>query len=296
VTSAQSLAVILFYNQRAQESGLLRKVEAFLAEHHFATDAFAIESCFTMTNVTNQVYRFALALGGDGTMLRASLLVQPLQIPLMAVDAGRVGFLARHTLASWQGDLEAFLQGQLPLEERMLLQVQAFADGQPKAQYLAVNEVLIASVNRKLLDLRFCVDGATWLTVRAEGLVVATPTGSTGYALSQGAAIVEPRANVLLLHVVAPYGLTLPPLIVGANALVSVEVATQAGVGLWHDGQLDDLEADTHWSFRLAQSGEKVLWMSSSEHSGLAFYSTLQQKMSCYRHVAGAKECYKNYE
>lgn len=181
-----------------------------------------------------------LVLGGDGSMLRASRMAVGTSVPILGVNMGRLGFLSEMGPDNWRERLPLVLSGACWIEERMMLRTEAWRDGELIAQYVALNDVVIsrgglARVIRMLTE----IDGDKLTTYVADGLIVATPTGSTAYALAVGGPILPPELHNILVIPIAPH-LTLDRAIVlaeGSNVRVHVKTDHQAILTV--DGQFE---------------------------------------------------------
>ncbi|HHP50577.1 MAG TPA: NAD(+)/NADH kinase [Moorella mulderi] len=158
-----------------------------------------------------------LALGGDGTLLRAARLAQGYPIPILGVNLGHLGFLAELELKDLYPALDQLLAGRYALEERMMLQVEVVRDREVTFKALGLNDAVIGKGGgtfSRLLRLRVYVGRDYLNTYPADGLIVATPTGSTAYSLSAGGPLVAPELKVMILTPICPHSLHSRPLVV----------------------------------------------------------------------------------
>jgi NAD+ kinase len=171
-----------------------------------------------------------ITLGGDGTMLRAAHIVAADGTPILGVHMGRLGFLAEVRSTDWQQNLDRVLEGQYWLEERAMLLCRLERDGEVSGPWEALNEVVIGrSGISHVVQLATYVDEGYFTTYVADGLIVATATGSTAYALSAGGPILPPELHNLVLVPICPH-LSLERTIVlaeGATVAIRVESAGQ---------------------------------------------------------------------
>jgi NAD+ kinase len=167
-----------------------------------------------------------LVLGGDGTLLSMADCIGEAgsSIPILGVNFGSLGFLTEVTLPELRASLEAALDGRARVEERMMLRASTTRDGQPFAHHVALNDVVVTKGARsRIIDLSVHVGDEFVTRVKADGLIVATPTGSTAYNLAAGGPIVAPSMDALILTPIAPHTLTNRPIVIPANAPVRVE-------------------------------------------------------------------------
>jgi NAD+ kinase len=165
-------------------------------------------------------------LGGDGTLIGMARRIAraAVDVPIAGVNFGSLGFLTEITLDDLYPSLEAVLTGEAPIEDRMMLDARTLRDGKVFAEELVLNDVVItkAALSR-IIELSVSVGGQAVMTVRADGLIVATPTGSTAYNLAAGGPIVHPVVDAILLTPIAPHMLTNRPLVVDGTSAISVD-------------------------------------------------------------------------
>ena len=181
-----------------------------------------------------------VVLGGDGTLLAAARALQKNRIPLLGVNLGGLGFLTEITLDELYPTLEAILQGAFTTNERMLLDVRVWRKEKVIDEFTVLNDVVInKGALARIIELETNVDDAHLTTFRADGLIIATPTGSTGYSLSAGGPIVYPSLQSIIITPICPHNLTNRPIIVPKEAAVTVTLSSgDAEVFLTLDGQV----------------------------------------------------------
>lgn len=175
----------------------------------------------------------ALVLGGDGTFLRAAEYARNAGIPLLGVNLGHVGFLAETEVDALDATVTAIVEGSYQVEERFTLQVTATLDGEVIAEDWALNEASVEKGNReKLLEVAVSVDDRPLLRFGCDGVICATPTGSTAYAFSVGGPIVWPNVEAMLLVPNAAHALFQRPLVVAPNSQIDIDLigADQPGL------------------------------------------------------------------
>ena len=181
-----------------------------------------------------------IVLGGDGTILRAAELVRGGSAPLLGVNLGHVGFLAESERDSLAEAVARVLSRDYLVEERMTLSVRVKVDGEVIWQTWALNEATVEKASReRMLDLAVAVDGRPLTSFGADGVVMATPTGSTAYAFSAGGPVVWPSLDALLMVPLSAHALFARPLVVGPNSSLAVDVLDRTGATgvLWCDGR-----------------------------------------------------------
>lgn len=191
------------------------EMHAIIPEHQLITDdAFDAD--------------IAVSMGGDGTFLTTAMRVGEKQIPILGINTGRLGFLADFSLDDITQTFENFLAGRLRTEQCNVLQVEC-SEGQMKGYPFALNEVAVLKRdNSSMISIRVDLDGEYLTTYQADGLIVNTPTGSTGYALSVGGPVMLPGSQSIGLVPVAPHGLTVRPLSLPDNLEVTLTVESRS--------------------------------------------------------------------
>jgi NAD+ kinase len=175
----------------------------------------------------------ALVLGGDGTFLRAAEYARSAGIPLLGVNLGHVGFLAETEVDALDATVTAIVEGRYQVEERFTLRVTATLDGEVIAEDWALNEASVEKSSReKLLEVAVSVDDRPLLRFGCDGVICATPTGSTAYAFSVGGPIVWPNVEAMLLVPNAAHALFQRPLVVAPNSEIDIDLMgpDQSGV------------------------------------------------------------------
>ena len=172
---------------------------------------------------------FALVLGGDGTLLSAARAVAHDGVPILAVNLGSLGFLTEVPLSEMYPTLEAVNAGDCPVEERSLLDCTAYRGNEVLAHHFALNDVVVnkAAISR-LVDFDLLIDGAFVFNYKADGVIVATPTGSTAYSLAAGGPVLMPSVTSFVITPVCPHALTHRPLVVPDKAQIELRVETGA--------------------------------------------------------------------
>lgn len=181
----------------------------------------------------------AVVLGGDGTMLRASRLVADQGKPVLGINLGQLGFLAMFSPAEAKTAIAAALAGKLPRAERMRLQVTFTRSGADPVTKFALNDAVVhQGAMARLIEVNAYCDNQLIAAYRADGLIIATPTGSTAYNMAAGGPIVVPGQAAMTLTPICAHALTNRPLVINADAVIRLELGADArGVILTVDGQ-----------------------------------------------------------
>jgi NAD+ kinase len=190
-----------------------------------------------------------IVLGGDGTLLSAARAIGRREIPLFPVNIGGLGFLTAITLDELYPELERALRGEHRIAKRKLLTVEVVRDGQVTASYDALNDaVLTKAALARMIDLDTHVDDQFVCVYKADGLIIATPTGSTAYSLSAGGPIVFPSVPAICLTPICPHTLTNRPVLVPETSVIRIiSHGNNESVFLTIDGQVGQplVEGDT---------------------------------------------------
>jgi NAD+ kinase len=243
-----------------------------LTAEHLDEHAYRVLALEEMDGVVDLV----VVLGGDGTMLNIARTLAPFKIPLVGVNQGRLGFLTDLTLDSMQQSLAAMLQGEYVTEQRMLLGTRVMRRGERVFNSLAFNEVVVHRSNvSSMLEFEVRIDGEYVYTQRADGLIVATPTGTTAYALSAGGAIVHPSLDVISLVPVCPHTLSNRPIIVAGNSTIEILMHRTEDVSVRFDSHTH-FDLHLHDTLLVTRFPEPVCLLHPQGHS---YYHTLRAKL-----------------
>lgn len=219
-----------------------------------------------------------LVLGGDGTILATSRLCAPCGTPMLPVHLGRFGFLTEVSPDEVQPALDDLLEGRYHVEERMMLWGEIRRGGARQDSGIGLNEIVVANGPlSRVLHLRMSIDGRYVTTYAADGIIVATPTGSTAYSLSAGGPLVHPRLQTLLVTPICAHTLTARALLIPAEAEVTITIERDPhdSVRVTIDGQRGfPLQVEDEIHIRRAPYCAKILTV-----GGADFYDKLQSKL-----------------
>ncbi len=220
----------------------------------------------------------AIAIGGDGTMLYAGSRVREHDIPLLGINRGRLGFLADVTPDAMLASVDSVLDGQYTIEERLLLEGRLERGSGEVVSGIAFNDVVLQRWETgRMVDFETSVAGQFVNTHSGDGLIVASPTGSTAYALSCGGPIVEPQLDAMVLVPICPHTLTDRPLVIAANQEITIRLLDRedTGAGVSIDGHsIGPIDpADT---LRITAAEQRVKLV---HPPGYDFYEILRSKL-----------------
>jgi NAD+ kinase len=220
-----------------------------------------------------------VSLGGDGTVLYAARIAAPLGIPILPINLGRVGFIAEIGVGEWPAAIATWARGGLCITQRMMLAVEAWRDGACVASFCAMNDATVSAQGiAKLIGFGISLGASTLVRYRADGVIVATPTGSTAYNLAAGGPVLHPEMEAMIINPVCPFTLSNRPLVVPANEAVEItmEEGRRTGAMLTIDGQ-ETFTLRPGDKIRLSGARKKALIHVSE---GYAFYELLRSKLA----------------
>lgn len=218
----------------------------------------------------------AIVLGGDGTMLNIARVFTPHHVPLVGVNQGRLGFLTDLTLGNMQESISAMLEGKFVTEQRLLLSASVVRDGVEIFSGLAFNEVVVHRSNiSSMIEFEVRIDGEYLYNQRADGLIVATPTGSTAYAMSAGGPILHPGLDVLELVPVCPHTLSNRPILVKSSSVLEILMHRNTDIRVRYDSHTN-YDLKPHDKIMVTRYPETVCLLHPVGHS---YYHTLREKL-----------------
>jgi NAD+ kinase len=222
-----------------------------------------------------------VVLGGDGTLLGTAgrIAKADSDIPILGVNFGSLGFLTEVTLPEIFASLESAVNGTAQIEERMMLHVTVDAGGRRLADRIVLNDVVVTQgALSRIIELSVSVDGESMMRVKADGLIIASPTGTTAYNLSAGGPIVHPQVDGLTITPIAPHTLTNRPVVVAGSSEIRIQPlmhAEQSEVFATFDGQaLMPLKSDHIVAVRRAEKRLRLIRASSR-----GYFQVLREKL-----------------
>jgi NAD+ kinase len=279
----KTIALIGKYNSPEIGEPLLR-LATFLREHDYDVimaiqTGEHIAACpFPMATLEEIGERadLAIVMGGDGTMLNIARNLIGSEVPLVGINQGRLGFLTDVSIDTMIDTLVDMLNGEFTIEDRILLHTDVVRDGKSVFEAWAFNDVVVnkASTGR-IIEFEVSIDGQFVYSQRSDGLVVATPTGSTAYALSAGGPILHPTLEAFALVPICPHTLSARPIAVNSRSIVEITPIHAFDARVHFDGQEHfDLMVNDKVVVRRAPSTVRLL-----HPVGHSYYDTLRQKL-----------------
>jgi len=256
---------------------------AWLAQHHYKVITDLETAKYTggidavpRTEMASHAPDLVIVLGGDGTLLSAARVTAAIDVPLLGVNLGSLGFLTEVPLQSLYPMLEAIAKGSAAVEHRALMQVELVRGDEVRGSYLVFNDAVVnKTALARLNNYDLYIDKSFVSSYRSDGMIVATPTGSTAYSLSAGGPVLMPTVNALVVTPVAPHSLTHRPLVVPDSVEIEILLRSEEEVAyLSLDGQpgLDLRDGDR---VRCRRSEHKVTLF----RTGNDFFQVLRSKM-----------------
>jgi NAD+ kinase len=248
-----------------EEKGYEPLVEAHLARH-LGFPGFQSEEIPDLADL-------AVVLGGDGTLISTARMIGKRNIPILAVNLGSLGFLTEIALDELYPALEKCLADDYRVTERLLLQAVVHREGQELASHVVLNDVVInKGALARIVDLETKVNCFHLTTFKADGLIICTPTGSTGYSLSAGGPIINPTMNCIVITPICPHTLTNRPLVIDDDSVVTVAVKSldDEDVYLTLDGQVGlELKSGDIISVKKASYSAKLVMSEKRDYFGV---------------------------
>ena len=218
-----------------------------------------------------------VVLGGDGTILQVLHELEQHTPPMFGINLGSLGFLTSASAAQWSDAVEAIVQRKYALSERTLLSVEVCRDGQNEAPRTALNDAVISRGElSRLIRLDAHIDGEFLTEYNADGLIVATPTGSTAYSLSAGGPVLAPDSGVFVVTPICPHVLTMRSVMVSDHSLIEISHNhTTTDIFLTLDGQ-NSVRIGPGDSIRIRKAARSL---ALAMLPGMSFFEVLRQKL-----------------
>ena len=217
-----------------------------------------------------------ITIGGDGTLLRSITFVRDLGIPIIGINTGRLGFLATLNQELLNVELKKILKGEFKIEERSLLEVRVNNNDDFSDFNFALNEVSVGRKNTtSMIEIKTTLNGEYLNTYWADGLIVSTPTGSTGYSLSCGGPIMTPSSQTFSITPIAPHNLNARPLVISDEIKIELSVEGREETHLLSlDSRINSLKNNV--KIKIKKANYKIKLASFQNNS---FYKTLRSKL-----------------
>jgi NAD+ kinase len=282
-SSSQKTAAIISRPNRPEVATVLKPLLTWLAEHGYKTvmdhetAAYAeSQEAVSRAAMSSMPLDLVVVLGGDGTLLSAARVTAAIDVPLLGVNLGSLGFLTDVPIGSLYTMLDAIAQGSAPVEHRSLMRCELLRGSEVRGKYLVFNDAVVnKTALARLNTYDLYIDQAFVSSYRADGMIVATPTGSTAYSLSAGGPVLMPTVKAFVITPVAPHSLTHRPLVVPDSVEIEILLRSEEEVAyLSLDGQpgLDLRDGDR---VRCSRSEHQV----NLFRTGSDFFQALRTKL-----------------
>jgi NAD+ kinase len=223
-----------------------------------------------------------LVIGGDGTLLQAARDLVDRNLPLLGINMGTLGFLAEIERKNILPNLDRLMAGDLMIEQRMMIRGEAWHNSRRLLGDIALNDIVITRNGRlRVVDFNIYVDGIYLTSYTADGIIISTPTGSTGYNLSAGGPIVAPQASMMVMTAIAPHTLNSRPIVLPDGVEITVEIGSRHRT--YTDGAEATFDGDTTVKM---SSGDKIVVTKARQEiqmirtKNTSFLETLREKMN----------------
>jgi len=220
----------------------------------------------------------AISLGGDGTVLFCARLLAHLDIPIMAVNLGDFGFITEVGKNEWEETFLKFQAGEVGCSRRLMLQLQVIRAGRTAATFLGLNDAVISSQgSSRLIQLRVNLRNTHLGVYRADGVIIATPTGSTAYSAAAGGPLLDPELEAVIINPICPFTLSNRPLVICGDEeiCVTVDPGQKAPIILTMDGQ-NSFALEPEDRIQIARAPSKALIVRSDRRN---FFEVIRQKL-----------------
>ncbi len=212
--------------------------------------------------------------GGDGTLLEGVRRLDGAEVPLVGINSGRLGFLALASRSEIGNVFHAIAEGKIHCESRAMLRIDGVFDGSRQSMY-ALNEVSVQRLGATMIATDAAIDGEHVSTYNGDGIIIATPTGSTAYSLSAGGPIIAPTCRSLLLTPLSPHNLTMRPIVMADSSEISIRVHTRGNAAsISIDNRTWEIGDGAGFTVCLAERR-----ISLAVPHNISFYDTLRDKM-----------------
>ena len=259
---------------RAFLSALDETCEVFIAKELSgiipAKEYYSDDELFSMAEV-------AVVFGGDGTTLTAARRAAPYRVPVLSINTGHLGFLATVSARDAKKAAECLMKNNLSLSERIMLNVKVIREGKTVFEAPALNDIITRRISGKLANIKVSLNGDYVASHRADGVVIATPTGSTAYSLSCGGPVVMPELDVFVISPICPHFLGARPMLIPTEGTVEISFASDfTSASISADGQ-EEFIINPNDKIEISKSPHKAKLLTLKEQN---FFNLVRQKLT----------------
>jgi len=270
-------AFILINLGKTAASGIRGEIESFFNERN-VNMVFQTEYADVPGGALKDV-NMALSFGGDGTLLLCARACISHRIPILAVNLGNFGFITEISSTEWKQAYNDFVSGELGVSERMMVEARVIRDGRVAGSFSGLNDAVVGTVGvSRLIELKLYLSQSYVGRYRADGVIIATPTGSTAYSMGAGGPILHPEMEAFILNPICPFTLSNRPLVVSGDEIIEMELeqAQRTEAVLIIDGQ-KRLTLKSGDRVKFSRLKEKSLIIRSNRRN---FYEVLRSKLN----------------
>lgn len=254
---------IVYKQEAVNVLAVCERIEKFFNKKQIVTNVSEINS-------PAQNIDLAIIVGGDGTILRAARFYAPLNIPVFGINVGRLGFLAQVKADETEAGLEKIINNEYKIDQRLMLSLNENTN--------ALNDIVIKSSNcSKTVELTVFLNDKPVCNYLADGMIVATPTGSTAYTLSAGGPVLEPSLEAIVLVPICPHTLSARPLVVPADEKIEIRSKDlKETFSVFVDGQID-ISGQKNVTIKKSSHKAKIILLNKDDDG---FYTVLREKLN----------------
>ena len=265
-------------NQKPESSKLVQEIHSYLKERGIADDIYLTVDASDIKGVDKET-DLAIILGGDGTVLSCARLLHAYGIPMLAVNLGTFGFITEIAKNEWRLAFQEYEKGIAKVSRRVMIRVGVHRKEQRVFQSHSLNEVTISSSGlSKMISLHLYINETLAGLFRSDGVIISTPTGSTGYSLAAGGPILDVHLDALIINPICPFTLSNRPLVVSGDDIIKavVDEGQKTQIALSVDGQVLFLleEGD---EIVIEKSRSKALLIESTKRN---YYEVIRDKLN----------------
>ena len=254
-----------------------RKVSIFLEEEYYSQLKELLPENINSFTELDKSYDLLISIGGDGTILKAITFVKHLSIPIVGINSGRLGFLAKIKIDKIEEAIDEIISGNYSISERSLIEVVTSEKNNELSKLnFALNEIAVSRKNTtSMISIETKLDDKYLNSYWADGLIIATPTGSTGYSLSCGGPIIMPGTNNIIITPNAPHNLNVRPIVIGDNSVIKLKVEDRDQLAMVSlDSRSRAFDSDTELTIQKAKFKTKLIQPQNN-----SFTSTIRNKL-----------------
>jgi NAD+ kinase len=265
-------------------AGPLLKLGAFLAQRGVKVMVDSLTAshigdskypALTLEEIGRQA-DLAIVLGGDGTMLNIARTLAPFDVALIGINQGRLGFLTDISIETMFETIGTILEGKYVTEERMLLEAEVFSKKKSVFNVLAFNDVVVSKgIKGSMIEFEVKIDGKFLYTLRSDGLIITTPTGSTAYALSSGGPIIHPSLSAMALVPICPHTFSSRPIVISSDSVVEIVINSAADARAHFDSH-SRFDLNEHDRVTVRRYGHTIRLLHPVGHD---YYNMLRAKL-----------------